>query len=90
MNLYLLQYNNYYNRLFKREDDLTGYMSYKLQGAVVQNPLKKVNFIPNDGVITEQVINWDGATPDYVLVVEENNTIVSRWFIIESVRLRNG
>ena len=49
-----------------------------------------INFIPNDGVVAEQIINWDGETPDYLLAVEENGTINSRWFVIESVRTRSG
>lgn len=90
MNLYLLQYNNYYNRTFKKEDSLTGYAPYKIQGTLIQNPIQNVNFIPNDGVMTEQIINWDGPSPDYMLVVDENRNLISRWFVVESVRLRNG
>jgi hypothetical protein len=59
------------------------------QGVLNTNPIQNVNFIPNDGCNTTQVINWDGDTPDYVLVCEKN-TIISRWFIIESVRQLNG
>lgn len=90
MNLYLLQYNNYYNRTFKKEDNLISYLPYNLQGTLIQSPIQNVNFIPNDGVMTEQIINWDGASPDYMLAVAENGSIVSRWFVVESVRLRNG
>ena len=88
-NIYLLKFNNYYNRQVKKYDSLSGYSSYLCAGVLSTNPLTGVNFIPNDGVNTTQVINWDGETPDYLLVCEDR-TIVSRWFIIESVRQLNG
>lgn len=90
MNLYLLQYNNYYNRLFKKEETLNDYLPHLVQGVMSNNPLTNINFIPNDGVNTEQVINWDGGNPDYLVVVDEFQNINSRWFIVESVRLRSG
>ena len=49
-----------------------------------------INFIPNDGVVAEQIVNWDGDNPDYLLAVDENGNINSRWFVIESVRTRSG
>lgn len=88
-NIYLLKFNNYYNRQVKKYDSLSGYNSYLCQGILNTNPIQNVNFIPNDGVNTTQVINWDGETPDYLLVCEGKN-IISRWFIIESVRQLNG
>ena len=91
MDLYLLNFNNYYNRTVKFYGLLSAYRDflsapYEIGDA---NPIRKVNFIPNDGVAAEQVINWGGQNPDYVIVAEDN-TIVSRWFVIESVRLRSG
>lgn len=48
MTLYVLNYNNYYNRILKKEDTLSAYLDsnkvYELSG---------VNFNPNDGVNTE-------------------------------------
>lgn len=90
MNLYLLQYNNYYNRIFKKLDTVAEYVPYLCAGVVAKNPIPNVNFIPNDGVVTEQIINWDGDSPDYVIVVDENTNINSRWFVIESIRTRTG
>lgn len=83
--LYLLRFNNYYNRVLKRYDTLSEYEPYML-GSAIQN----VNFIPNDGVYAKQVINWDNEIPDYLLVVNGTNTIVSRWFVIESRRALSG
>ena len=90
MNLYLLNYNNYYNRQVKDQFVLTNYIPYLSKPCTVgdMNPMT-YDFIPNDGVSTEAVINWEGQNPDYVIVADDN-VIVSRWFVIESVRLRSG
>ena len=88
-NIYLLKFNNYYNRQLKIYNSLQPYKEFMCEGTLIQNPIQRVNFIPNDGSNTKQVINWDGETPDYVLVCE-GNTIISRWFIIESVRNLKG
>lgn len=83
MNIYLLNYNNYYNRICKKEDTLTDYLEYQ-----VGDTIQGVNFNPNDGVNTELIVNTNQRA-NYLLAVEDN-TINSRWFIIESTRLRNG
>lgn len=90
MILYLLQYNNFYNRTLKRHETAAEYLPYLCESVLSLNPVNATNFIPNDGVFTEQIINWDGSNPDYLLAVEENGTINSRWFVIESVRTRAG
>lgn len=77
--LYLLRYNNYYNRQLKVLNSLDDYEPYSL-GSVIN-----VNFIPNDGIYAKQVINWNKDIPDYLLVVEDGE-INSRWFVIESRR----
>ena len=83
MNIYLLNYNNYYNRICKKEDTLTDYLNYQ-----VGDTIQGVNFNPNDGVNTELIVNTNQRA-NYLLAVEDN-IINSRWFIIESTRLRNG
>lgn len=83
--LYLLSYNNYYNRLIKREESLEEYLDYELQACA------GINFNPNDGVDTEITLNVaDSLNPDYVLVVDDANKITSRWFIIDKMRVRSG
>ena len=87
MNLYFLNYNNYYNRIVKREDTLEDYLDY-LVGEPVQGV---INWNPNDGVSTSQILNsWNYDTPDYMLAVTEDGEIDSRWFVIESEYLRNS
>lgn len=87
MNLVLLNYNNYFNRIVKTASHISDYL-YLRKAEYIFN----VNFNPNDGVETEQVINWkEYWTPDYLLEYDpSDDSINSRWFIIEWVRLRNG
>ena len=85
MNLYLLKFNNYYNRIVKKFDTLTEYLvSPYYNNNVVEN----VNFNPNDGVDTEQIVNSNGKF-DYCILADGTD-IVSRWFILECKRERNG
>lgn len=81
----LLKYNNYYNRIVKKESTLSNYRKYQLG-----NDIEGVNFIPNDFINTEQIINWNYADPDYLIVLDKNNNIESRWFIISTIRTREG
>ena len=85
MPLYILKYNNYYNRLVKYESSIEDYEPY------ITYTLQSTNFNAADGVDTTHVVgvgDYDG-TGDY-LIVYENNEIVSRWFIIDAVRTRAG
>lgn len=85
MDLYILKYNNYYNRIVKFENTLAGYLPYQV-GDVIQD----VNFKPNDGVNTTQIVNKDYThIGDYLLAVEDNQ-IVSRWFVMETQSIINS
>lgn len=90
MTLYLLSFNNYYNRIIKKYDTIADYA----QHAVFLASFMNVNFNPNDGVNTQQVLNYTVEdtehAPDYLLAVDDSNQIVSRWYIIEAVRNRRG
>lgn len=81
--IYLLKYNNYYNRLVKKYDTIQEYAAYILQSKT------GVNFNPNDGVNTELVFNGIGTLlGDYLISVNsDSKAIESRWFIMDSVRL---
>ena len=50
---YLLQYNNYYNRIEKRHFSLHAYLPYWIG---VQGDC---SFNENDGITTTQVVNFD-------------------------------
>ena len=86
--LYLLTYNNYYNRIIKKFDELIPYQSY-----LCADIARRVNFIPNDGISTQVIINANKFniynTPDYLLVTE-NGEIDSRWFVIKAARTSCG
>lgn len=84
--IYLYNYNNYFNRIVKKEASLNDY------GQAIYS-LATTNFNYNDGVETYHDINYAKEEGDYLIVTEtENNveTIVSRWFVIENKRLRGG
>lgn len=88
--IYLLKYNNYFNKTIKKFDTIEDYITEdKLQ----YGPFK-INFNPADGVDTQQdiTINYIANTPaaDYAVVVNEDGEIVSRWFIVNATRLRGG
>lgn len=86
MTLYILEYNNYYNRLVKQEESLEAYQQYIIYELI------NTNFNPADKVNTQHVIgngDYDGSG-DYVIAVNEDGTINSRWFIIQADRTRAG
>ena len=83
MTLYLFNFNNYYNRIVKKYDNINSY----------GDPLavfSGINFIPNNGISTTQIVNYEGEIPDYLIVEDENNNIVSRWYVTGSTNTRNG
>lgn len=99
--LLLKGYNNYFNRIVKQEASVADYKtastSYLEYGSV--------NFDPADGIATSLVVGGEGqvdtnntgsvlkfdelGNPDY-LIVHDSNAIKSRWFINESVKIREG
>ena len=86
--LYLLSFNNYYNRIVKRFETVAEYMEYSVFDPLV------CNFNPADGIDTEHIFNLATLqvppSADYVLAVNEDNEIVSRWFIVNASRVRGG
>lgn len=89
MNLYILQnFNNYTERKIKGYQNITNYLYY------VIGQCNNVNFNPNDGIYTDYVAcNLDLESlgyPDYLLVCDDSNNIISRWFILNTTRLRES
>lgn len=85
MTLFLLKYNNYYNRILKKEKELSDYWEY---GEFVA---RDYNFNPNDGITTQIEIGAQQAYNgdcDYCVVAGAD--IESRWFVIEQKRARLG
>ena len=86
MTLYILEYNNYYNRLVKKEESLEDYQPYIIYD------LLNTNFNPSDKVNTQHTFgvgDYDGKG-DYLIAVDDDGTINSRWFIIQADRTRAG
>ncbi|MBR3210079.1 MAG: hypothetical protein IKF82_07460 [Bacilli bacterium] len=82
--LLLYNYNNYFNRIVKKENSIADY------GTPIYD-LGNCNFNPNDGVTASHIINYDKEDGDYVLITDdEKTTIISRWFVTETVRMRGN
>ena len=80
--LYLFNYNKYFNRIFKKESSLADY------GTPIYSLTANFNY--NDGVDTYHDINYNGQDGDYFIVCDDEDTIVSRWFVLENKRNRGG
>lgn len=95
MTLYLIHFNNYYNRQVKFYDSIDKYPGY-----LYIESGSNLNFNPNDGVNTTFVAGRAGnpyyGHADYCIITEPHPTIsgveliVSRWFIIEQKRNLKG
>jgi len=96
MQLLLLHYNNYFNRIIKKEDTVAAYMNADEHYRVASN----VNFNPGDGVSTSLILGlgsngdiFDGEEFDYLVayeIVDNVSVIRGRWFILEQDRKRGG
>lgn len=89
--VYILQLDNYYDRIVRPDLSLfeDGGMRIYLENNTVR--FEGINFNPNDGIDTNLLLNieeWQHG--NYLIVLNEENRIISRWFIIEAVRTRGG
>ena len=80
--IYIFKYNNYFNRIIKKETSLANY------GTPLYT-LNATNFNYSDGVTTNHVCNYNGEG-DYCIVCDNNNNIESHWFIIHPDKTRGG
>ena len=96
MQLLLLHYNNYFNRIIKKENTIADYKAADADYKEASN----INFNPGDGVNTGLVLGlgqngslFEGDEFDYLVaykVVDNASVIDSRWFITEQDRQRSG
>lgn len=87
MDLYFLNFNNYYNRTIKFYNSINGYQQ---NGEFLGEPLLGCSFNPNDSTDTTHVVNrTQEEIGDYMLAVL-GDEIISRWFILEARRERTG
>ena len=83
--VYLLQYENYYNRKQPRPKATIGeYGDYILYSQ------EYMNFNPNDQVNAELIMNTIEKDANYAIICNDDGTIASRWYVIGSVRLAGG
>jgi len=85
--IFYRNFNNYINRINKHTTSLTDFVGY--DNEIVSD----TNFNPNDDTVTEHIVNWPSTTtwhPDYMLNLDNDNNIISKWFVIEFVRTRGG
>lgn len=84
-------YNNYYNRIYKRENTIQEYIEASSEYVVFQDGM---NFEYRDGVSTEKLFNTGAFTgePNYLLLKENANDTVpsSRWFVIDWEMVRGN
>lgn len=95
-NVYLLSFNNYYNRQVKGKS-FTTIQEFINAGYQVGTTITDCNFAMKDGILSELIVNQAFVTtqPDYVLIAERNtngteNGVFSRWFIIDSDEIRGN
>ena len=96
MQLLLLHFNNYFNRIIKKKDSIEDYKADDVDYKEASN----INFNPGDGINTSLVLGlgqngslFEGDEFDYLVayeVVDNVNVIRSRWFILEQDRKRSG
>lgn len=87
-NVYFLKYNNYFNKILKKKNTIQEYLEYQ-----VGQRQTDANFIPGNGISTTHIINYGWSlndNPDYVVVTDSQNNILSRWFVIDADRTRAG
>ena len=86
----LSNYNNYYNRIYKKLDTYQQYIA--AAEGYIRVIDKSVNFDLKDSVMIQHVFNcqFDGE-PNYCLLLNEtDNSIASRWFVIEWDKIRGN
>lgn len=91
MNLVLFSGNNYYNRKVFKANTVNQYVSkYEMTELTT---VQGVSFIYGNGVTTNQIVNLDPIAlgyPDYALLLNDDNTIDSRWYVTECIHVRKG
>lgn len=90
---FLERFNNYFNRKIIKKDTREDY-EQEAQSAYMPvdsngRPLP-FDFNPNDNITTEIIVNDVPFDPDYFLLLDEEENIVSRWFVLEQKRNRQG
>ena len=84
-------YNNYYNRIYKRENTIQAYIDASSEYVIFQDGM---NFEYRDGISTEKLFNTGEFTgePNYLLLKQNatDTEPLSRWFVVEWVKVRGN
>ena len=87
----LSNYNNYYNRTYKRNDTYQEYINASASNILGID--KPYNFNLKDGVNIDHIFNVNSNVdePNYCLLLNEtDNSIASRWFVVEWEKVRGN
>ena len=90
---FLERFNNYFNRKIIKYESLSDYKSHSKDSFIPtdsEGGMTPFDFNPNDNVTTEIIVNDVPFDPDYFLLLDENQAIVQRWFVLEQKRNRQG
>lgn len=94
--VYLLyNFNSYHNRILKKFDTLNEYITYQSSTNNTYDLIANCNFDYKDGVTSSCTynlgagINYDNS-PNYALVVDNSNGILSRWYVVDGTKTRGG
>ena len=90
---FLERFNNYFNRKLIKYESLEDYQSHSEDffiPTLTDGKPTPFDFNPNDNIATEIIANEVPFDPDYFLLLDEESNIVSRWFVIEQKRNRQG
>ena len=86
MNIAILQYNNYFNKVIKKAGDTAD--DYFAAAHQYQTFPQNLNLKPNDEIMTSIVLDAILFHPDYLIQYDDTGNILSRWFVLEIVQNR--
>ena len=90
---FLERFNNYFNRKIIMYDSLLDYENNSKDFFIPEDSnghMLPFDFNPNDNVMSEVIVNDVPFDADYFLLLDEEQNIVQRWFILEQKRNRQG
>ena len=90
---FLERFNNYFNRKVIRYTDLADYITNSQNDFIPigsNGEMLPFDFNPNDNITTEIIGNEVPFDPDYFLLIDADEKIISRWFVLEQKRNRQG
>lgn len=85
--IHLLNYNSYYNRQLKREENLNDYLRYEIAPYKNENgDLRDINIKVGDGISCKtEALFWNEnfKEPNYCILEDRETGELSRWFVME-------